>query len=117
MGNNIDNKSDEQFLIIQSTIDSHKQDTDEIKMNTDEKLTQIIENFKVLTAFMMDQTNNSKLSPSQKDTLTPPVPTTVVPDTRRAPPLEGVQSTKSCGMWTLNHKTSSLKFYEILINK
>ena len=64
---------------------------------------------------MMDQTNNSKSSPTQKDTLTPPDPTTVVPDNKRGTPLEGVHSTKIVGMWTLRHEISSPKFYELLI--
>ena len=41
-------------------------------MKTGEKLAQITEDLKVLTATtisMMDQTNNSKLSPAQKDAL------------------------------------------------
>ena len=41
MGNKMDNKSDEQFLIIQFTIDSNKQETYEKQMNTDDKLTHI----------------------------------------------------------------------------
>ena len=45
----MDNNSDEQFIVIQATIDSNKQETDEKQMNTDEKLTQITENLKVLT--------------------------------------------------------------------
>ena len=65
---------------------------------------------------MMDQTNISKFSPAQKDTSTPPYPTTVVLANRRAPPLEGVQSTKIGVMWTLKHEIRSPKFYELLIN-
>ena len=42
---------------------------------------------KVLTAFMMDQTDNSEFILDQKDTLTPPDPTNVVPDKRRDTPL------------------------------
>ena len=64
---------------------------------------------------MMDQTNISKSSPAQKDTLTPPDPTTVAQTNRRAPPLEGGHSTKIGGMWTLKHEISSPKFYELLI--
>ena len=63
-GNNVDNKSDEQFLVIQSLIEANRQETDEKQMNTDEKLTKITEDLKVLTATitsMMDQTNNYKL--------------------------------------------------------
>ena len=57
----MDNKYDEQFLIVQATVESNKQHTGQKQVKTDEKLTQITENFKVLTAFIMDQTNNSKL--------------------------------------------------------
>ena len=92
--------------------------TAEKKMKTDEKLTQLTLNLQVLTATitsMMDHNNNSKLSPAQKDTLNPPDPTTVVPDNSRAPPLEGGNSTKICGMWTLQHEIRSPNFYELLI--
>ena len=75
----------------------------------------IKETLKVFTTFMMDHTNISKLSPTQKGTSTPPDPTTVVPTNRRYQPLEGRKSTKMCGMWTLKHETSSQKFYELLI--
>ena len=63
----------------------------------------------------MYQTNNSKFSPSQKDTSNPPEPTTVVPSTRRSPPLDEGHSTKIGGMWTLKHEINSQKFYELLI--
>ena len=61
------NKYDEQFLIIQARVEANKQEADEKQMKadekqmkTDEKLTQLTETLKVLTAFMMDQTNNSE---------------------------------------------------------
>ena len=104
----MDNKSYEQFLIIQATVETNKQDNDE-------KLTNIIENLKFLTVFMMDQTNNSELSPSQKYTLTPLEPNNLVLSNRRDPPLDGGDSTKIGGMWTLKHEISSPKCYELLI--
>ena len=73
------------------------------------------ETLKVLTAFMMDKTNNSKSSPIQKDTLTPPDPITVVPANRRDPSLEGGHYTKTGGVWNLKHEISAPKFYEILM--
>ena len=88
-------------------------------MKTDEKVTKITEEFNFLTATitsMMDQTNNSKFSPAQKDTLNPPDPTTVVLDNWRAPTLDRIHSTKIGGMWTLKHYISSPKFYELFIN-
>ena len=75
-------------------------------MSTDDKLTQITENHKVLTAFMADQTNNSKLSPSQNDTSTPLDPTTVDLANKRAPLLDRRHSTNIGGMWTLKHEIS-----------
>ena len=84
-------------------------------MKTDEKPTHTTENLKSLTAFMMDQTNNSKFSPSQKDALTPTETITMVLDKRRSPTLDGGQSTKIGGMWTLKHDARSRKFYELLI--
>ena len=63
----MDNKSDDQLLIIQVKIDSNKQDIDDKQMKTNEKLTHITEDLKVLTVtftYMMDQTKNSKLSPA-----------------------------------------------------
>ena len=84
-------------------------------MKTDENPTQLTENLQVLTSLLMDQTNISKYSPTQKDTSTPPDLTTVVPTHRRDPPLEGLHSTKIGGMWTLKHEISSPKLYELLI--
>ena len=60
----MDTNSDEQFFIIEATIEANKQEADEKRMNTDEKLTLITENLQVLTAFMMNQTNISKSSPT-----------------------------------------------------
>ena len=84
-------------------------------MKTDEKLTHITENLRYLTEFMMDQTNNYKFSPAQKDTLTPLDPTNLVLDNRRDPSLDGRYYTKNGCMWTLKHEISSPKFYELLI--
>ena len=120
----MDNNSYEQFFVIQATVEYNKQQADEKKMKpngkqmkTDEKLTQIIENLKFLTAFMMDQTNISKFFPAQKDALTPPDPTTVVIANRRDPPLDGLHYTKTYEMCTLKYQISSPKFYDLLIKK
>ena len=66
-------------------------------------------------AFMMNQTNISKSSLSQKDTSAPPDPNTLVLTNRRAPPLEGGHSNKIGVMWTLKHEISSPKLYDIII--
>ena len=114
----MDNRSDEQFLIIQATIESNRQETYDKQINTDKKLTNITEDLNFLTEIitsMMDQTNNSKFSPAQKDTSNPPDPTTVVPANRRDPPLDRVLSIKIGDMCTLKHEISSPKFYKLLI--
>ena len=75
----------------------------------------IKETLKTFTVFMMDQTNISKSSPAQKDTSTPPDPTTTVQTNKRDPPLEGGISENIGGIWTLKHEISSPRFYELLI--
>ena len=114
----MNNRSYEQFLVIQAKIDANKQETDGKQMKTDQKLTQLAEDLKVLTltiTSMMDQNNNSKFSPSQKGTLDTPDPTNMVPANRRAPPLDEGHSTKIGCMWTLKYEISSPKFYELII--
>ena len=133
----MDNKSDEKFIIMESTIENNKQymkadmkynkqeSDDKImqfkskmkanKQDSDEKIMLFIETLKVLTAFMMDPTNNYKYSPTQKDTWTTLEPITLVPTNRRTPPLEGGHYTNIGDMRTLNHDISSQKFYELLI--
>ena len=86
----MDNKSDEQFLIVQATIEYNRKYADEKIIDTDEKITNLTEYIAMITSTttaMMDQTNNSKSLPPQKDTSNPPYPTTVVPANRRDPPL------------------------------
>ena len=104
----MDTKYDEQLLIIKSTIETNKQEADKNQKKTDEKLTLLTENQKennekirvltenlqVLTEMMIDKNNISKSSPDQKDTSTPPDPTTVVPTNRRDLPLKVGHSTK-----------------------
>ena len=68
-----------------------------------------------MLAVITDQINTLNSLPTQKDSPKPPDPTTVVLDNRRAPPLDGGQSTKNCGMWNLKHDTISPKLYGILI--
>ena len=61
VGNKMDTKSGEQFLIIQEIIETNKQEDDdkymktaEKQMKTKEKLTQFTENLQVLTDLTMD---------------------------------------------------------------
>ena len=131
--NNIENKSEEQFIIMfkdykqdsDEKINKYKQDSDDkmtkYRKGSDDKMTKVSEDFQTMFAVLSDQINESNRvntissSPTQKDTSTSPDPTTMVPDNRGDPPLEGGHSTKICGMWTLKHEISSPKFYQLFI--
>ena len=107
----MDTKSDEQFLVIEATIESNKQESNKNHKKTDKILTILTENQKdtnekltlLLTAMMIDKNNISNSSTPQKDTSTPTEPTTVVQTNRRATSLEGGYSTKIVGMCNLKH--------------
>ena len=58
---------------------------------------------------MSKSSPDHKYSPKARDS------TTMVPDNKRDPPLDGRHSTKIGGMWTLKHEISSPKFFELLI--
>ena len=105
--NKMENKSEDQLILMKEEIENHKQ---EMKF----EMKDIKETLKTFTEFMMDQINISKPSPAQKDTSTPPYPTTTVQTNKRAPPLEGGISENIGGMWTLKHEIRSPRFYELL---
>ena len=83
--NNVDNKLDDHFLIMQSRIDSNSQDSDEKMKKQDtkiDKLTKMVEK-------IMDQI---KFSNSLPDKLDPPkyhYPVTAFLDNKKVPLLEG----------------------------
>ena len=85
------------------------------KQDSDYKMMKPTEYFKSMLTAITDHINNLEYSPNQKDSRKTPDPTTVVPDNRRAPTLDGGQSMEIGGMWTLKHEIRSSKFYEILI--
>ena len=76
----MDNKSGDQLLIMQDTIDANKRHYDEKVKNFTEDLT-------TMFASMMDQVQNSKSLPYKKDSPNYQDPTTVVPSNKKAPPL------------------------------
>ena len=119
VANNMDNKSEDLFILMIEEIENNKQEMKaemkDIKEEMEDEMKDIKETPKTFATLMMNQTNISKSSLDQKDTSTPPEPATVVPTNRRDSPLEGGQSTKIGGMWTLKHVISSPKFYELLI--
>ena len=104
----MDNNSDDQLLIMQSAIGSKRQ-------YYDEKMKKLIEDLTEIITSIMDQIKISSSSPDKKDLPKAQDSTTVVPDNNRSPPLEGGNSTKTGGMWTLKHDIGSPKFYKLLI--
>ena len=75
LSNNMDNKSYEQFIIIQSTIEANKQEIKYNKQYYDEKMMKLIKYFKAMLSStitsMMDHINMSKSSPPQKNSPKP----------------------------------------------
>ena len=116
---NMDNKSDEHFIIMQAKIEANKQKIKSNKQYSDEKMMKLIEDLKKTPAStitsMTYHINTSKSLPSQKDPPNPQDPTTVVTDNRRAPPLDGGHSTKIGIMWNIKREIILPKFYELLI--
>ena len=111
----MDNKYDEQFIITQDTIEANKQEMRSNKKDSDEKITRFTVKSETMIAVISNQLNTLVSSQTQKDTSNPQEPTTVVPDTKRDPPLDGGNFTKIGGMWTLKYEIISPKFYELLI--
>ena len=96
----MDNKSDEQFIIMQAIIEANKQEMKSNKKDPNEKIMKLTEDFKEILASITDQINTLKYSPTQKDSTNPPYHNTVVPAYRRDPPLDGGKSEKMvvCGL-------------------
>ena len=69
-----------------------------------------------MLAEIIDQINTLKYSPTKKDSPKPPEPTTMVPDNKRAPPLNSGQYTESGVMWNLKNEIISPRFYDLLTN-
>ena len=87
---NMDNKSDDQFLIIRAIIDANMKESDE-KMNIyDSK----IDNLMALMENMMDQIQISNFSPGKIASPKSQDTNTVVHGNKKAPTLEGGFSTK-----------------------
>ena len=73
----MDNKNEEQFILMKEEIENNKQEfKSEMKDMKETLTTLMMDQNNKLTTFMKDQTNISKSSPAQKDTTTTPDPTT-----------------------------------------
>ena len=97
----MDNKSDGQFIIIQTSIEDNNQEMKSNKKASGEKTKKSTEEFKEMLAAITDHINVLKSSPTQKDPPKPQDPTNVVQTNRRDTPLEGGHYTKIGGTWTL----------------
>ena len=111
----MDTKSYDQFLAIEATIEASKQEADKNHKETTDNIKQLTETLNQFLAGLKDKNNISKSSPAQKDTSTPPDPTTTFQTNKKAPPLEGGIYKNIGGMWTLKHEISSPRFHELLI--
>ena len=76
-----------------------------------EKTKKLTEYLTEMFASMMDKIKIPKSSLDNNDSPKTQYPTTVVPDTKNDPPLEGGHSTKNGCMWNLKHDIRSPKFY------
>ena len=105
----------DQFLIMQATIDSNRQDSYE-KMNKQDskidKLTEMVEN-------IMDQIQTSNYSPDNMDEPKDQYPTTMILANKKYPPLEvgnytkiggsSINNSKNTLLWTsITSKTTSI---------
>ena len=79
--NKTDNKSDDQLLIMQATIEANRQ-------YYHEKMNHLTEDLTVMTTSKMDHITASKSLPEKMDSPKAQDPTTVVPANKRVPPLE-----------------------------
>ena len=87
----MDKKSDCQLLIMQAKIEANRKEYDKKTKNLTEHLTAMIKP-------IMYQTNNSKSSKDNKDSLKYQYTTTVALANNRSPQLEYGRSTKICVM-------------------
>ena len=108
--NNMDNTSDEQFIILQAAIEPNKQETKAINQDSDDKMTKITEDSKPMLKSdfisMMGKINMSKPLPDQRDSPKLPDLNTVVLTNKRDPTLNGGHYMKILGMWTLKNNIS-----------
>ena len=116
VSNKMDNKYDENFIVLQAAIEDNKQEIKSKNQHYDDKMMKLTEDFKSMLTAITYQINTIKSSQTQNYSPKPLKPTTVVPANRRDPPLDSGKSTKISGMWNLKHDISLPKFYELLIN-
>ena len=94
-GSNMDNKSDEQFIITQDTIESNRQESDDKITKLTEDLKSII---KSTITSIMDRINISKYLPGKNNSPKPLQHTTVVPANVNFTTVSSRHYTKNGGM-------------------
>ena len=84
----MDKSSDKQFIIMQATIESNKQDIKAKNQDYDERMMKLTQDFKAILTPIMDHISTLKYFPTENDSTKAPNPTTVVLSNRRDPPLD-----------------------------
>ena len=93
--NKIDNKLDEHILFMQYLVDTNKKVNDELKKKLNKHDSGL---YKIKTLHKQVLVQNQIYSPDKMDSPKAQYPTNVVPANKKAPPLEGGNSTKIGGM-------------------
>ena len=101
----MDNKLDEQLLILQATIDARRKAYDEKIKKQDSKLDMLTS----MVRTMINCIHILNSLPDKKDSPKEHYPTTTVPTNKKSPQLEGGRSTKIGGMWNIKHEIRSPK--------
>ena len=81
------NKYDEQFIIMQYTVECNNKEMKTNKRDSNEKMMKLIKDFKKIIASITDHINTLKSSTTQKDSPKLPDPTTAVPANMRYTPF------------------------------
>ena len=106
----MENKLDYQKLVMQYSIDTNKEATDELKQDFDyikKKLNKYDLEFSKIKALLNKVLGqNQNYSPDRMDSPKYQDPTTVVMANNKSPPLEVGNSIKIGGMWNLKHQIS-----------
>ena len=103
----MENKLDYQLFIVHSPVDNNKQasdqDTKEFKKTLNKYRYEYTETKKILSQLSV---KTQCYSPDKVYSPKSQYSDTVVPDNKKAPPLQGGNSTENDGMWTLQYDIS-----------
>ena len=111
----MNNKYDEQSIIMQADIETNKQEMKANNQDSDGEIINLTEDFKEMLSAITYNINTLKLLPNKKESPNILDPTTLGPDNNRDQPLDSGQPKKIGGMFTLKHEISSPKFKKLFI--